>query len=233
MTDCCATYPLEILPSIDYANRIDIDRLVRDLEEIIVQRRSDCPEFLAFEDGIADASKITSHAFKNIAQMSMNLMGAFFQAYHAGWSQKGDAHSVWNGEAVDADKYVCMCERLEDRPMFYYYARQLHECDFPHPRRYTKPSESKLYKIINEVCDEVAAKAKEVAGRLVVIHVPTMMNYWHVQLEVESQTSEGEYVPFPRGRYEDVRRRLVEIVRNHAMLDFEECTIPDSYYRRG
>lgn len=241
------SYPLQILPHTDYLLPIVIDAVIAEGHgNVLVQRRSDCPELIAFEDGQRDSSKVTSHAFVNIAEMSMNLMGGLFKSERAYWSQKKPAHDNWDGKEVDPAKYLVSCEPTDpDAPLFYFKIASLHGLDFPHPRRGQKPKDMELYSVVNAVIEQFTGKdgksfkGFKTNGKLFVNHVPTMMNYWHIQLELRSKKKDKEdskedkdsWEAFPKSRYEDVRRELVEALKNRIILDPEEVTLPEKFYK--
>lgn len=231
----CKTYLLEIIPLPCYkVNMMSEEALIKDVPDLVVQRRSDVPDDLAFEDGEPDISKITSLAFRNIAEMSVNIMGGKFKKEDAYWMQKGEAHKSWNGtEEINPTLFEALCEPSDQVTLFYFRAKSLHGLRFPHPRRLNKEGERKLYKIVNQVCDELMSdntKIVIVEGRLKFTHVPTKMNYWHGQIELSTIMANEIESKFPSKRYDDIRRGFVEALKNRANLEIDIPIIPPSAY---
>ena len=81
-------YPLSILPKSQYIQRINIDKLYRDISLIIV-RRSDKPKEEVFNKfGIMREDVITRG---DIPGMSMNLLGGKFKYEHIRFNPVGEA----------------------------------------------------------------------------------------------------------------------------------------------
>lgn len=221
-------YPLHIIPQTGYLSRIDVDSLIDAEPMCRVLRRCDCPAGQAFVDSVPSPSAVSAHAFRNIRQMSMNLMGGQFEAEHAFWSQKGEAHKTWNGEPVDHNALISLCELSEETHLFYFAVKKLQYKSFPHTRQFQKASQKALYDAVKE-----GEKFQIVAnGRLIVRHVPTLMNYWHVQLEVETALADGTFEPLPKSRYEDQRAILIQAIRNTIEFAADCPPIPVHLYRK-
>ena len=173
-------YPLSILPKSQYIQRINIDKLYRDISLIIV-RRSDKPKEEVFNKfGIMREDVITRG---DIPGMSMNLLGGKFKYEHIRFNPVGEAAKTWtNNEKIFYSQYRKCVNLLPLTTPIFFEISNLHNIDFPYPRSKDKD----LEKLMNALqIEPIESDGKfELHGKSSISHEPTRLNYWHVEFQI-------------------------------------------------
>ena len=200
-------YPSVIQPQTNYRKRMDFQAMQKAYPSLKAVRLSEVPYAEAFESSESDGHKLlTSQAIGAVCGMSMNLLGGLFDKdKHLYYRPTADSpcHEDWDGEStyeVRAGDYQMMPNNRF--PLFYELA-EWHNYTFPYNA--TTDSETdfnekkeRIRKIAEEIgveqtlCESFPGKSKpfEVKARARINHHPTLMNYWHSQLDCYSADSD-------------------------------------------
>ena len=180
-----------ILPHEGYKPRMDMNGLLAKERSLTVVRRSPVPfELIGPRGDLLSEDCVT----ENIFNYSMNLLGGEFQVgLHLAIRQKGRGVDDWDGETFLSDEEIAVCWELVDASYpIYYRVSDLQNVEIPYKKRIGKESE---YKALQDqmIAQDVRAAMSvwdpadpvvSFKGFMRVNHAPTLMNYWHVTLDV-------------------------------------------------
>lgn len=139
-----------------------------------------------------DPDYVLASVYEEIAGFSMTLMCQYTYLSDLCYEQKKTARADWDGKTHSPFKYLRSVDVAEDHFIVVYSATSLHG----QPIEYKKIFNDKNAFVANtkflqdEVTDTVLKNFNKRTqypmknGQLNLIHVPTMLNYWHVELEL-------------------------------------------------
>ena len=181
-------YPESILPSVEYVVRIDIDDLLDKVGEFVVSRRMKG----TVEDNInvfAGQRRLRIEALGRIPNLSLNLLGgAFVEKKHTKFRQIDEATREWNGEAVLMKDYIGKFEELDNCSSVAFRGRDLHRVEVPYKKTIAiKAEKDKLQRLGINLDRFIENNEASLQGIIKLEHKPTMLNYWHMVLEIFPQ----------------------------------------------
>jgi hypothetical protein len=202
----CRVYPRTIQPQANYRKRMDFLALQKAYPSLVAVRLSEASYAEAFEGSESDGHQLLSSQAIGVPRgMSMNLLGGLFDIdKHLYFRPTGDApcREDWDGEStyeVRESDYVMM---PTGRFPLFYDVSKWHNYTFPYNA--TAQSEQdfiekteRIRKIAVEtgveqtICERFLGRTKPfvVKARVKINHHPTLMNYWHSQLDCYSADS--------------------------------------------
>lgn len=185
-------YPEEIIPRHFFKKKLNLDYIRQRYGDFYVCRRMESPMENYVSD-LVDGTRILDVEEclgANFFRMSMNLMGASYNESHLRYHITKEASADWSGAQVSAEDFPEEMRKNEGvgYPL-YYSSKSLHRRIFPHSHQGVKKDQhSSMAKYITEIAlDKIKQYPIDISVHyeLFVNHVPTNLNYWHVQLEVK------------------------------------------------
>lgn len=248
----CSGYPSIIQPQTNYRKRMDFQAMQKAYPSLVAVRLSEVSHAEAFEDSISDGRLVLHYkALVSVIGMSMNLLGGLFDKdRHLYFRPTKDSpcYEDWDGESTYEVKDGGYQMMPDDRfPLFY----NLIEWDtYTFPYHVTAKSEQDfidktdcMRKIAEEtgveqtLCKDFPGKSKpfEVMARARINHHPTLMNYWHYQLDCYSADSKEAITNDTKPG--SLVKKLSMRLRNELKVRYQESvaelnyTISPQYYR--
>jgi hypothetical protein len=190
-------YPSKILPTPQFVHHMVMDELVLHLANLVVSRRIDSPENLIFNnlgklrtDVLSEKQILTP---SKIPDMSLNIMGGAFLENHIPFRAVGPASENWDGK-----KYIFLLDYVKHiQPPaikggfcgLYINVSSIYNKNYPFECDN------------NTTARQIAQKLKismplsgplQVPCSFKIDHVPTNLNYWHVQLTLKVSESDAK-----------------------------------------
>lgn len=124
---------------------------------------------------------------KDVAGLSLNLLGGGFQVRHLVYQPKADAMKDWRGQAVKIDDVV---DEIIELPIsqcepIYFPLQRLHGVKIPYARSVDKQFKKKLPPQFQLNTDGTATLVADVSIK----HKPSNSNFWHVELTIKDALS--------------------------------------------
>lgn len=185
-------YPNCILPKRSLKVEINFDDLISS-HSIFVLRRSDLHEnetFHTFNDGtiLLNDDAIDN---KRIPNLSLNLMGGFFENIHSIYVPINDGANRWQGEKIYLYEHLNDYKIDNVNGLIFINANDLHNKSIP----YYIPSNNNLHKEIRKfekivgISENIVLNTPpneiELKGKTYFKHDPVKLNYWHVELIIQ------------------------------------------------
>lgn len=185
-------YPNCILPKKSLKIQINFDDLINS-HSIFVMRRSDLPEnetFHTFNDGtiVLNDDAIEN---KRVPNLSLNLMGGFFEVIHSIYVPINDGSTRWKGEKIYLYEHLNDYKTDVTNGVIFINANELHNKKIP----YSVPTNTNLHKEIRKfekivgisqnIVSNEAPNDIELKGTIFFKHDPVKLNYWHVELNIQ------------------------------------------------
>lgn len=228
-------YPQEILPQKGYITRMDLSYL-KDLYPLIAVRRCMISSSAAFEESECGVKMLTSDAIGQVIGLSLNLLGGKFDdKKHILYkpSKTSPCREDWDGKTfhkVSSNDYS-----ISDLGGFnlYYSVRDWYNFTFPYNT--TASSSEQFYKmhddqnsiaesegidLENKICDVFKSKKQtfKMIARTKINHHPTLMNYWHVQLDCYRGNSTTEIMDKDNPASE--RKKIGLLLKNELKVNY-------------
>lgn len=182
------SYPKEIIPNVKYVIQINIDKLINEMDFYICRRLKGCLD----ENTIVFNGKkrLRLDAIENIINMSTNLLGAKFDANkHIQFSPTGEARNDWDGRKIEFPHYSESFQIIANCSYVAYKGRKLHNIPFPYLKNLSN-YEKKKAKVLGIDLGKInASNEYQCMGTIRLAHKPTMLNYWHVVMDLYPQDS--------------------------------------------
>ena len=208
---------------------MSVDSILQAYPDAIVVRRCnlDHYEYSFSKDGNKYLSEKVLGL--NVLELSVNLLGGEFKLCHLPFRPNLNfVSSDWNGTdlpqtPIDPSSYTIE----EGFPSVFFYIKDLHNYAFPYEKSITSKEEYKQIKAQFEKEQEslkntniekifigeyqgCSNKKTNVCGRLLVNHHPTILNYWHMQIDAYTAIGEDKLIPYDasNGEARAIRRNL-------------------------
>lgn len=193
-------YPRSISPRAANRHRLPMCKLLRDYPELIVVRRCDDPAPFALS-GTGKIKKLKDEIFanENLLEMSVNLLGGKFKLHHLAFSPfRQFVEDEWCGRKVfDYSSLEDYYTVNNTYGVIFFGVSQVNTFTFP----YSKAVDKKNFPILKDAGEKAKKKEridKELVGELGsagnnmtkmqawlhVNHHPTILNYWHMQIDI-------------------------------------------------
>jgi len=174
-------YPLEILPKSNY-RKLDIP-IINEINNIFLIRRSlksTLKETFSSNNLVRIDALVQEGSGRKFKNYSLNILGGLFEEKHISFIQKGKAIEDWTmGETIRIEEYKD-CYRTENSIPIFFLLGKFHNINIPYHITNAKEIEDeenrKIFSAFNETSNI------QVNGKCEVVHVPTKLNFWHVEL---------------------------------------------------
>lgn len=200
------TYPIDILPHQNLIRKIDVLNLNSQQENIVIIRRS---AFETEEDTFDELGILKDGALYTregeIEGLSLNLLGGNFSEKDIKWRQIGSAMQDWTGDTIDLNKIPkeelieLDSEKICAIPLS---LKSVLEIEVPYNKSFVndkKMVDKEIAKSTyneHEVIETENVNSKKIKtdtfhykGSVSVEHVPTISNYWHVQMDLTEDSA--------------------------------------------
>ena len=189
-------YPKSILPNVEYVVKIDIDDLLEKVGEFVVSRRING----SVDDNVDDFAgqrRLRIEALGSIPNMSLNLLGGkFIEKKHTKFRQLDEATNEWDGKEVLIEDYAGKYEELDNGASISFRGKDLHRIAVPYKKTITDKGEKEKLRRLGLDLDRLADNNEvNLEGVIKLEHKPTMLNYWHLVMDIFPHASE---VPIKR-----------------------------------
>lgn len=244
-------YPNEILPQQGYIPRMDLTKL-KNVYPLVAVRRCLISPSLAFERSEAGTKILTSDAIGQVIGLSLNLLGGLFdEKKHILYkpSKTSPCKEDWDGKTLykvsPEDYSMSSTEGFN----LYYSVNDWYNFTFPYTTTAASQEQfSKMHQdqkaiadsegidIEKRICDIFKSKKDtfEMVARTRVNHHPTLMNYWHVQLDSYRGNSTTEVMDKDKPTSE--RRKIGNLLKNELKVNYwmeakVDYSIDKQYYQ--
>lgn len=230
------SYPIEILPHKSYKKRLNLS-VLKNKYSLMAVRWCAVPYESAFEDSAKGTKVLTSSAIGQPLGLSMNLLGGLFDKdkhilYRP--TKYSPCRDDWDGISL----YTVSCHDFEilspDGFCLYYDINEWHNYTFPYyttaPDKATfdgmKAKEKSIALaediVIESIVQECFKSKKnpfQMTARTKINHHPTLMNYWHVQLDSYRGNSTEEILDKDKPGSE--RKKICLLLKNDLKVKYK------------
>ena len=223
-------YPNSILPKLRYRRYINIDELI-EKQQMVILRRSDKPVAETFNDlGILREDALVA---KDLPGFSMNLLGANFKTPFIKYVPiiNTKATERWNGiDKIYLADYINLYKIKEVWSPIFFKGSDMHNLEIP----YTKSEDKSILKVLKKLHlkYEVSDSTINSSGKAIIKHVPTNLNYWHLELHLTNFN--GDIIKKVSNQFDkDISGYLIShvlSVKGSQELNVAIDIIPKSFY---
>lgn len=169
-------YPKILLPKKNY-KMIDIENLV-DLRLFLVRRALKLKSEDVFDEfGFLLDGAIVEESLKDIAGMSMNLLGGHFLVEHIRFIPKKAAMKDWEeGNDVAWEDIKSNIESIENSIPIFFELFSIHKQVYP----YFKANKN----LPKGIAVDSNSKHTKFQGSTCITHKPTLANFWHIEFQI-------------------------------------------------
>lgn len=193
-------YPYRLVPYKGLRNPISISKVLDDGYDFGVARRYDGKKDsilkeLCLNSGyyvFRDPDAVLTSIYGEIAGLSMMIMGECTNLDDLKYEQKKNAHASWDGKSHSPFSFLGKVSKAKEHFVIVYPVSCLHGQPIEYEKFFSNDTEfsnNKVY-IKDDVAEKYLKKFSRKtrypmkSGQLRVVHVPTMLNYWHVELQL-------------------------------------------------
>ena len=230
-----SSYPKEILPTSKYVIKIDIDDLLGKVSDFIICRRINGSleeNTVAFNGKV----RLKVEALGKIPNLSTNLLGAKFNAYkHIAFSPTGNARCDWDGKNIDFEKFKDSFQIIENCTCIAYHGDILHNIPVPYRKNLNKEDKNKLASLGINLDNFITKGEAELTGTIKLEHKPTMLNYWHIVMDLYPYASSE---PIKKDEAAWQKKMVDFVIQKILAVKFEPVSesipsIPKSIYKKS
>lgn len=173
-----------------------------------------------------------------VAGMSMSLLGGGFKGEkHICYRQKNTGAKEWDGVTILNDEEIRDCyDFIPDACPIYFSLKEIHKVRIPYKRQFDKQRDFNNVLVVKSAVNAwEKGSTYDVEGELSVVHKPTMMNYWHVELQISAVADKDMYIKKGKAAWNRSLRYAVVDHLYHNFLfpnDVRQYTIPESMYKK-
>jgi hypothetical protein len=169
-------YPTKIVPKPNFRVSLDIDDLLKTYDLHFV-RKSNLPKNKSFNT----AGKLKSEAIdlERIPYLSSNLLGKYYQIKHLAFMAFGSGAMIWKGQEINIWNFYADYKYDDDYDPIIIPVNSLHRTPVPFKAPNDKANRQRF-----KLPFEPNVTLLELEGESSIIHSPTILNYWHVELEI-------------------------------------------------
>lgn len=232
-------YPEEIISKPEYVKLFPLQSLTKDNSDYLVCFRIEGNLDNYTESGSFNGRrKLKRKCFPHVPHLSMNLHGGLFKPEYVRFVQKRPGCDEWDGNSVIniRDFANCIEEKPDAIPIFY-ESKVISQRNIRTRVTFSnKDSYKAMQKIFANVkfVDYYEGVEVELFTDINIVHVPTNLNYWHLQMEVfpamldQSLTNDG-----PEWRkliFDNICDNILRWhYKDHATLEY---IIPETLYKK-
>lgn len=240
------SYPLEILPLPHFKKAINIDKLLKFYDDLLVARLvKGCVDDYKKEMDNGEVEMDDTVFENSMANLSLNLAGGRFvidkEAHLPFLAISEYGTSNWNGSKVEVQAFGQQDSYSYNVPCFglCFRVKDIHKKTFPFHKGFgSEQDRDKYEKQVQEATDgwTGSADAKLVGafvnkrsvvtvyGRLELHHSPTNGNYWHTTLDT-TRPAETDYI-HPDGKKQSSDRNMFKALKQNLLQCREIDTLP-------
>lgn len=193
-------FPKAVLPRGSYIPKMKVQEVLNKTPGLLVARRMDAPfnECVSKDGDIYHMTLGSLGEERHLTQMSLDLLGACYSPVkHQRYRTKSDGNFPWDGKTV---------YRIVPQNMYEYHhgeccsvaieAAKLMRIRIPYHKHLNQAQHEELAAKGIDLDKFVSKGPYFLHGDLVLEHMPTMLNYWHLQANVypagEDKPVEGD-----------------------------------------
>ena len=230
-------YPEEIIPRQNYVKPFPLNRLITKNGDYHICYRIDGPLDCFSENGTFNGKrKLLKVCFKHMPHLSMNLHGGLFQPVYVRFVQKKPGSDEWDGtRAIAFQEYEQCISEIDGAVPVFYKASVLCQKGV---KTFANFDNKESYKAMRQLFprmpfpDFEEGIVVEIETNIDIKHVPTNLNYWHVQMEVYPATSEKELsndkVLWRQEIFEHIRDNILRL--HYEVKPSLDYSIPEEMY---
>ena len=211
-------YPIEIIPQPGYIVPFPLEKLREKEHDYLVCYRITGSVDDNLEEGSFNGGRVLKKScFSHLAHMSMNLYGGLFKPEHVCFAQKKTASDIWDGKSpIKLKDYEGLFPVIDGATPIFYRASKLSvkgltiNMTFDNKDMYN--SLLALYPAKTFPPYQKGIRVDAVTD-VKIVHMPTNLNYWHLQLEVYPKGSEDELK-----NEKSWRLRIFEHIRDNRLI---------------
>lgn len=214
-------YPIRILPKKQYVNRINIGHLYTQCQESLLVRRLDCegtPFHYIGNQKLLNEGVISD----DVLDWSINLLGGEFKIEDICWRQTGKGITEWNDGDVNICDYDGSYELTKSTNCVFISLCCLHNQIIPYRRKFGSRKDLEQYTVkTSEFNKDVMVQWNtedelECHATIIVEHKPTMLNYWHMTIEIVPKDFE-EPISRDSKKNKSLKKRVKEALHMHIV----------------
>lgn len=226
-------YPKAIIPKRTFKLQIDIDAISESVQLYVVRRADgDCNDLFT-DTGIIKEEYLKP---REASELSMNLFGAFYKPRHLKFTALKKGSEDWNGQRIYLADFANDYTTVSTFCPLIYELNSLHNQEVPSYSQYNPKDKTTADHIkVNKLINEVVENQYKVQGKAIIIHKPTNLNYWHVELHIQlaphKEVLKKESNQFARS----ARSYVVEQLLSVPMFELPKRiqAIDKSFYKTG
>jgi hypothetical protein len=223
-------FPEQILPRQNYLRTIEIDPLLQECNVILSRRSS-----LSAEDTFHSIGTLRAEAisYRDIPGMSLNLMGAGFESEHTYFCITGSGSVNWKGNTIDIQDFMDCYEFQKEGCIIFLDCRKIHSQPVNYHRTQDKPLKAEIDKFFEHLSIKPPLEDGKyvLEGVTQVKHVPTNLNYWHVELHqrdyADNQLTKGSSA-YHKDVYRTILSDIISVCAQPEQLESDR--IPSKFY---
>ena len=211
-------YPEEIIPQPGYIKPFPLNELTKDECDYHVCFRIDGALDDYLESGSFNGKrKLMRKCFPHMPHLSMNLYGGLFKPEYVRFAQKSPGCNEWDGECIINinDFLGCIEENPQAIPVFYeskVISQQAIRTNVTFTNKDSYKAMKKVFKNV-DFPDYYEGIEVTLETDIKIVHVPTNLNYWHLQMEVYPALLDKEFA----NDGPEWRRLIFENIRDNIL----------------
>lgn len=211
-------YPEEIIPQPDFVKPFPLEDLKKNDSDYHVCLRIEGNLVDYTEEGVFNGKrKLMRKCFPHMPHLSMNLHGGLFKPEYVRFVQKRPGCDEWDGSRIiDINDFIQCIEEKPDAVPVFYCSKVIGQSGISTSVTFNNKDSYKAMKAIfknvdfPEYQDGVRVKLKT---DIRIVHTPTNLNYWHLQMEVYPATLDK----FLANDETEWRRLIFENIRDNIL----------------
>lgn len=225
-------YPKELLPQSGFRISMPIDEMAGSIPLTVVRRSNvkiDYPAISSLPENCITSDEVPG--------MSMSLLGGGFKGEkHICYRQKNTGAKEWDGVTLLNDEEICDgYDFIPDAFPIYFSLKEIHKVRIPYKRQFDKQDDFNNFFVVKSAVNAwEKGRGYRVEGEITVAHKPTMMNYWHVELQISAVAGKDMHIKKGKAAWNrSLRYGVVDHLHNNFLFpaDVKEYTIPESMYK--
>ncbi len=173
-------YPRSILPKQNYTPLLNIDAMSKEADLFIVRRADVSCKEIFNEAGTLKDDVIRS---KDVPRLSTNLLGSYYLLKHIKFRTMKNGAEPWlNRTKIHLLDFINDYEVLKKICPIIYKLNNLHNAPVPFINKKNKHSDNFIK--ANNLTPEIIGVEYKLKGKIKIVHEPTNLNYWHVELKL-------------------------------------------------
>ena len=218
-------YPYSLVPYKGLKLQMSMEQVLTRHEGLVLGRRMSGNKTW-MDDMPADVKRfpddVLSQLVDQIAGLSMNMLTTHSLPHYLRYRQTGSACSSWQGQQADIKKHMGSIYLENDVYVLQFKASSLHNRTFPYQAKLSGQEAYDVALRANAILGNTKrfSKSEEytLSARVRLLHRPTQMNYWHVELHAEMPCG-GDYLKKTKSKSNLQQRTLLANEALSAALD--------------